>query len=86
MITGAVCRVSPHGGWHEQQEGAADEQLQDYIPLFGFAGLRFAAGEPQLNPRLPGWWTRLAFSFWYRGKKYCVDIGRGDTSGVVTQA
>ena len=54
--------------------------------VFGFAGLRFAAGEPQLNPRLPGRWARLAFSFWYRGKKYCVDIGRGDTSGVVTQA
>ncbi len=41
---------------------------------FGFAGLRFTAGQPTLKPHLPSHWQRLAFRFVYHGKSYQVDI------------
>jgi kojibiose phosphorylase len=44
--------------------------------VFGFAGLRLSSDGPLLNPRLPSHWTRLAFSYSYRGKKRHVDIRR----------
>lgn len=51
--------------------------------VFGFAGLHFVDGEPRLEPRLPGRWNSLAFSFWYRGKRYRAHIGRGDPGAVI---
>lgn len=51
--------------------------------VFGFAGLHFVDGAPQLNPHLPAGWTRLDFSFWYRGKKYHADIGSSNVGGII---
>ena len=44
--------------------------------VFGFAGLHFVNGEPQLKPCLPTGWERLAFPFQYHGKEFCIDIER----------
>jgi trehalose/maltose hydrolase-like predicted phosphorylase len=44
--------------------------------IFGFAGLRVTEGGYTTNPHLPDGWTRLAFSFIYRGKRERVDLSR----------
>jgi len=42
--------------------------------VFGFAGLRLTPEGYTLNPRLPGAWRRLAFSFGHRGLEVSVDL------------
>lgn len=42
--------------------------------VFGFAGLHFVDGEPQLKPCLPTGWKRLSFTVQHCGKTLCVDI------------
>ncbi|MDJ0752371.1 MAG: beta-phosphoglucomutase [Ardenticatenaceae bacterium] len=44
--------------------------------VFGFAGLRLTASEPTVTPRLPSHWQTLAFSFYYQGQRWAVDIRR----------
>ncbi len=48
--------------------------------VFGFAGLNFVDGEPQLKPCLPTGWRRMTFSFLYCGKRFLADIGPNDCS------
>jgi kojibiose phosphorylase len=38
--------------------------------IFGFGGLRLEGDEPVLQPHLPEAWTRLGFSFFYRGTRF----------------
>lgn len=42
--------------------------------VFGFAGLHFKDGIPELTPHLPHNWTRLCFRFQYRGRHYKVEV------------
>jgi kojibiose phosphorylase len=44
--------------------------------VFGFAGLRLTPAGPELRPRFPSHWTRVAFSYLYRGEKKVVDLRR----------
>ena len=53
--------------------------------VFGFAGLHFVDGKPQLKPHLPVGWNKLAFPFWYQGKRYHVDIDRHSAYCAVIQ-
>lgn len=46
--------------------------------VFGFAGLRLSQQGPTLRPRLPAHWQRLAFSYWYQGERYAVNIQRSE--------
>ena len=48
--------------------------------VFGFAGLHFVNGEPQLKPHLPTGWERLAFSFQHQGRRFRAEIGRDHCS------
>ncbi len=41
---------------------------------FGFGGLRFEAGQPQIRPQLPAHWEKLAFQIQYRGETYQITI------------
>ena len=47
--------------------------------VFGFAGLELNEEGWAVNPRLPEYWRRLAYKFYYRGEQQSVDIRRGDT-------
>jgi len=48
---------------------------------FGFAGLRLTDDGYTLNPQLPARWTRLAFSFYLKGKKHTVDLRAAELVG-----
>jgi len=41
--------------------------------VFGFGGLRFTDGGPELEPRLPPGWRALRFPIQWRGQNYCMD-------------
>jgi trehalose/maltose hydrolase-like predicted phosphorylase len=45
-----------------------------YDVLISYAGLNLSGDVPVLNPRLPGHWKGLDFSFTYRGKTCLVSI------------
>lgn len=42
--------------------------------VFGFAGLHFVDGEPELEPHLPVGWKQLSFHFWYRGRRFFAQV------------
>jgi trehalose/maltose hydrolase-like predicted phosphorylase len=54
--------------------------------VFGFAGLRLGKNGPELRPRLPAHWQRLAFHYWYQGQRRRVEIQRkgGEEKEVIT--
>lgn len=51
--------------------------------VFGFAGLRIGEDGWTVNPALPASWTRLRFSFRYRGRRQVVDVTAGRPTPLV---
>ena len=45
--------------------------------VYGFAGLRDAAGRISFKPRLPEVWTRLTFHLTIRGNRLRIEAGQG---------
>lgn len=54
--------------------------------VFGFAGLHFEGGEPQLCPRLPAGWKRLAFTVQHCGEVFRVDIEENGVCQIVRKS
>ena len=48
--------------------------------VYGFAGLRDAAGRISFKPRLPEVWTRLTFHLTIRGNRLRIEAGRDETT------
>ena len=67
----------------EDQRGNSGEGIHDACAgavwqavVLGFAGLRLTDQGYTTAPHWPGSWTRLAFTFFYRGKQISVDLHR----------
>ena len=44
--------------------------------IFGFAGLRLTGDSHTTAPSWPDGWTRLAFTFFHKGKQFSIDLRR----------
>jgi beta-phosphoglucomutase len=63
------------GNANDGVHGASAGGLWQAI-VFGFAGLHLTTDGPEVRPRLPSHWTRVAFSYVYHGEKKSVDLRR----------
>ncbi len=65
-------------GIHAASAGAVWQAL-----VFGFAGLRLEEKGPRIRPRLPSRWQRLAFTFYWQGRRYRADLRAGEAGSLV---